>query len=158
MSQGSDNKEGQIMLRQGSGLRFDYPEANHQGLPPVLHKRRVIVEDVRDTQEKPLDPITIEVRPKLKRGRYLVVGYDIDKKAVRRFYLDSMVDITPFTLATLRLGIYDQLSDAPPELLGTTYVEHEEQGTLLHELDVLNEWLASEGNGLVAGIFPAGVA
>src|SRR5690606_30887632 len=63
---------------------------NYRGAAPRLERRRVLVERIRDLATEPLDPLTTEIDPLLDRGRLLVIGQDLDKKAERSFYVHAM--------------------------------------------------------------------
>ncbi|MBS0207169.1 MAG: hypothetical protein JSS49_30200 [Planctomycetes bacterium] len=80
-------------FRLGCAYSFKYPRYNYRSLPTRLELRRVIVELLRDTQAEPLETSTLTDNPTLRRGRWLVMGYDLDREAQRSFYLDSMTEI-----------------------------------------------------------------
>lgn len=83
---------------QGSTIRFDYPAASTNGKPASLKKRRLRVETIRALCWEPLAPITVELDPELPRGSVLVTGHDLDKSAVRSFYLERMERIETVSL------------------------------------------------------------
>lgn len=75
----------------GQVLEFDYPRHNYHLVRSGLERRRLLVEKVRDLSAEPLDQVTIQLDPELRRGRLLVTGQDLDKRAERSFYLESML-------------------------------------------------------------------
>ena len=79
----------------GESYEFDYPRHNFHGVKTHFERRRIVVTDVRDLMQQPLDPMTGDEQPLLRRGRYLVTGQDLDKHAERSFYVDSMANVTP---------------------------------------------------------------
>lgn len=81
------------LLRPGSVYSFTYPRYNYTGLPDRTESRRVRVVSVRDTHREPLDPETTPLNPTLRRGRWLVTGWDLDRDAERSFYAESMRDV-----------------------------------------------------------------
>ena len=74
----------------GRAYSFEYPRHNFHGVLSYMEHRRIEVEQIRDLVEDPIDAVTFEFQPLLKRSRYLVIGQDLDKHERRRFYLDSM--------------------------------------------------------------------
>ena len=78
------------LMQPGRAYRFDYPRHNFHGVLSKFEHRRVLVLEVRDLAAMPLDPVTCEMQPLLKRCRYLVTGQDLDRGQERSFYLDSI--------------------------------------------------------------------
>lgn len=77
----------------GSVISFSYPRHNYAGCRRSYESRRLLIQAVRDTAEKPLDSITPTLNPNLNRGRVLVKGIDLDKQAERSFYVERMEDL-----------------------------------------------------------------
>jgi hypothetical protein len=79
----------------GRSLEFGYDRNNYdvEGIPHRVERRRVRVEGIRDTEAVPIDPVTKELNPLQRRGRYLLECFDYDKHAVRSFYWNWMLDI-----------------------------------------------------------------
>lgn len=84
-------------LRCGRAYCFYYPRYNYLGLPPRLERRRVHVEVLRDLDDNPLDVTTCPRNPLLRRGRWLMTGFDLDREAQRSFYLESMTQVQEMT-------------------------------------------------------------
>ena len=81
-------------LLPGRSYRFLYPSINFGCLiMSGLDERRILVEQVRDTEMEPLDEETRNSNPFIKRGRWLVSGIDLDKMEERSFYVESMVAV-----------------------------------------------------------------
>lgn len=72
-------------------LEFQYPKHNFHGVGTPLETRRIRVTDVRDLVARPLDPITAQQQPLLRRDRWLITGIDLEHGQERSFYLGSMV-------------------------------------------------------------------
>ncbi len=83
----------QLSLLPGRAYSFDYPRHNYRQLPAATELRRIIVVSVRDMRYEPLDRITESLNPTLRRSRWLVHGFDLDKDVERSFYTDSMSNI-----------------------------------------------------------------
>lgn len=81
------------MFRVGESYEFDYPRHNFHGVKSNLERRCIRLTAVRDLMQEPLDPMTGEEQPLLKRGQYLITGHDLNKGAERSFYLDSMANV-----------------------------------------------------------------
>lgn len=82
-----------VLLEPGSFVQFFYPRHNFRCVQnPQLEPRRVLVTKVVDFRDEAPDGSYPE-EPELRRGKLLVVGWDLDKCAVRRFYVESMVDL-----------------------------------------------------------------
>lgn len=76
-------------------VTFDYPRHNYYGVPQSRwERRRIRVTVIRDLMELPLDPITGGLNPLLRRGRWLVSGYDLDRCEERSFYFEAMQNIS----------------------------------------------------------------
>ena len=82
-------------LVPGRAYSFDYPRHNFDGVLSKLERRRIKVESIRDLREDPLERITFEIQPLLRRGRLLITGIDLDKGQERSFYLTSMKSVAP---------------------------------------------------------------
>lgn len=79
----------------GQVLEFEYPRHNYHQVPSKLERRRLLVQRIRDLAASPLEPLTVQLDPLKRRGRLLVTGHDLDKRAERSFYLDSMLPAQP---------------------------------------------------------------
>lgn len=82
-----------LFLEPGCAYSFLYPRHNYRQLPTTAELRRIEVVSLRDVRREPLDPVTRQHNPLLKRGRWLVTGHDLDKDAERTFYLESMTNV-----------------------------------------------------------------
>lgn len=82
-------------LCPGCAYTFDYPRYNYSGLPTKTEQRRIVVESIRDMQQEPPDAVTVSANPLLRRGRWLVTGRDLDRDAMRSFYVNAMTRIRP---------------------------------------------------------------
>lgn len=99
-----------VRLEAGSLVQFLYPRHNFMCVQnPQIELRRVRVDRVVDFREEAPDG-SYPMEPHLRRGKLLVVGYDLDKHATRRFYVESMselraLDLSPRELPPLRTAI-----------------------------------------------------
>ncbi len=80
-------------LLPGRSYRFLYPSINFGCLISGMEERRILVEQVRDTELEPVDEETSNSNPFIKRGRWLVTGVDLDKMEERSFYVESMIAV-----------------------------------------------------------------
>lgn len=101
----------------GCLLEFDYPEKNRIGVRPAWKRRRVIVERIVDTLRQPIDPRAVQLHPHRRRGRWLIIAHDIDRRRVRSFYWEVMRHVRRPTW--LHVGLYDPLADKPA-ILGSS--------------------------------------
>lgn len=93
-----------VRVAEGCVYLFQYPRHNFHGVMGRLENRQIRVESIRDLTIDPIERITFEFQPLLKRGRTLVTGHDLDKDAERSFYLESMIGVRelPKVLPTAR--------------------------------------------------------
>jgi hypothetical protein len=83
-------------METGKDYEFYYPRHNLKlisGAARYLERRRIRVEQVRNLDYAPLNRITKQLNPFVRRGRTLVTGIDLDKGVERSFYLESMADV-----------------------------------------------------------------
>lgn len=82
-----------VSIEAGSLIQFSYPRHNFLGIVnEQLEPRRLMVDRVVDFRDEAPDA-SCPMEPNLRRGMLLVVGYDLDKHATRRFYVESMVEL-----------------------------------------------------------------
>ncbi len=93
----------------GEIIHFDYPEQNTCDQPPVYKPRSVLVTEIRDMAKSGYHPETIERRPTLNRGRWLITGICLERYERRMFYWDAARESRRETWLTL--GLYDPLDD-----------------------------------------------
>jgi hypothetical protein len=107
----------------GSIVQFSYPRHNYRH---VLHSpmelRRVIVHRVVDFREVEPDG-SYPMEPELRRGKLMIVGYDLDRKGVRRFYVESMSELRmldteakplpPLKAAIVKGAMFDRFTEMP---------------------------------------------
>lgn len=77
-----------------------YPRANYRDVRLAYEERWFKVESFRDTLKEPIEQATRDLDPLLRRGRFLLIGMDLEKREERRFYLASfrnysVVDVEP---------------------------------------------------------------
>jgi predicted DNA-binding transcriptional regulator YafY len=144
-----------MMFVSGSVLSCSYPSDNRVGAITRLETRRIVLRYERDLRQSPLDPVTLRLRPKVRRGQLLIVGYDLDRRAMRRFYVDSMRGLRVSDQPLMRLGIYSALGDDEPRLFGQPLTDcRADQEHARRVIESLNRWLYERGTGQVAGLFP----
>ena len=67
---------------------FEYPVINTLGNLTAVETREIIVTEVCDTSKTPIDAAAIAAKPFLRRGRWLVTGWDVRRGGIRSFYWD----------------------------------------------------------------------
>lgn len=95
----------------GDLLEFEYPERNLIGVPATWRRRVILVEFVHDMVVTPIDPRAVELRPLIRRGRHLVVGYDLDAGRSRSFYREAMRHVR--RPSWLQLALFDPCEEEP---------------------------------------------
>ena len=85
-------------LMSGRAYSFAYPRHNYEFVPKSFETRRVLINRVQDMRETPVPQQIREENPLLIRGRWLVTGIDLHKKAERSFYVESMSDVREIEL------------------------------------------------------------
>lgn len=106
-------------IARGRAVSFWYPDDNRVKVRTVLLPRRFVIDRIQDTEIQPVEPHWIRVQPELRRGRWLLHGYDVDKRPERSFYVESMRSIKPIECRLFRLGFYDPMhEELPPALFG----------------------------------------
>jgi hypothetical protein len=84
----------QVQATVGKSLEFYYPKINYPYARPGLVRRRILVTRIRDLVIEPLDPLTLQLDPHVRRGRYLVIGQDYDRGGEeRQFYASQMIGV-----------------------------------------------------------------
>jgi len=143
------------MFVSGSVLHCSYPTDNRVGAKTRLEPRRIVVRSERDLRELPLDPVTLRLRPKVRRGQLLIVGYDLDRRRTRKFYFDSMRSLRVSDRPLMRLGIYSAFGEDEPRLFGGPLTDcRADQEHARRVIEALNRWLYEQGTGKCAGLFP----
>jgi hypothetical protein len=99
---------------RGDLLQFEYPERNLLNVRPVWKPRIVVVHSVIDTLKHPVPAEWFRRRPMINRTRYLVVGYDPQRGAMRQFYREAMRGLEH--AHWLQLALYDPLNEQAPLL------------------------------------------
>lgn len=100
-----------LRAERGELLEFEYPERNLIGVPVVWRRRTVLVEAIHDMARTAIDPRAVEIRPLIRRGRHLVVGYDLDTGRRRQFYREAMRHVRRRTW--LQLALFDPCEECP---------------------------------------------
>lgn len=112
-----------VCMEAGSLIQFYYPRHNFSCVVSrQVELRRVRVEKVVDFRDESPDG-SYPMEPDLRRGKLLVVGLDLDKNAIRRFYVESMSGLRDATamqadsLESLRQNVAvfsDEVVKIPP--------------------------------------------
>lgn len=143
------------MYEPMSCLEFAYPELNSRSAHTDLRSRRIVVRETRDTIQKPIAKLTIWNNPDLCRSRFLILGYDLDKKTYRSFYTDSMREIEVTERRWMQIAIYSPCENIAPEFLPTLYSDSRiDQHRLKNDLRAVNRMLLARPGEYVAGAFP----
>jgi hypothetical protein len=105
----------------GEWLEVWYPANNRFGIP-LEHRRRVIrVLAVRDLRHEPLHPESVERRPLLRRGRWLVIGWDDELAEERAFYLEAMANAASLPAFQIEWLPEGADPDESPERIGPEF-------------------------------------
>lgn len=98
---------------------FEYPVQNKLGEVTAVETREIIVTEVCDTSKTPIDAAAIAAKPLLRRGRWLITGWDVRRGGIRSFYWDWNSP-RPIKLALFADG--EKVADGetfPPTLAGS---------------------------------------
>jgi hypothetical protein len=125
-----------MMIEPGSQIELSYPDSTLVDSLARLVKRRVHVYRVRDLLAQPLTPDEFLRRPFIRRSRWLISGYDLDRQRYRQFYLGNSAEHRAPGL--LKVGLYEPGADRPtwplPRPFGPTRAERQ------FLIDVIKEW------------------
>ena len=77
----------------GKSYALKFPRHNFCGVLSPLEQRRIKVESIRDLVAEPIERVTFDIQPLLRRGRFMVTGLDLDKNVERSFHCESMKEI-----------------------------------------------------------------
>lgn len=128
------------MFSAGSRIELSYPDSTLVESLAKLRRRRVRVCGVRDLVREPLTPEEFVRRPFIRRSRWLITGYDLDRRQYRQFYAGSSGEYRSPGL--LRVALYEPGADRPtwpfPRPYGPT---RRERALLVH---CLREWLSRD--------------
>lgn len=122
---------GPEFLFVGHGLNFWYPTHNRFGVPPEYTQRSIAVTKIQCLRDVGVAAEWIKRQPLVRRGSWLVTGFDVELDEERSFYWEAMhhrrvrdsgvgrpnrsipppPPRRPFPLPGLRLGFHDP-SDA----------------------------------------------
>ncbi len=149
-----------FLIEVGSVIQFEYPDHNFKELPKQPERRRLLVQDIRDTEERPIQPGTVAADPLRDRGRFLIEGTCLEKLETRHFYLERMSQVEVIEvddLQTLRLGLYDPCDpEAATQAVGRVFLDtpadREEMRRLIDDYNRI-----SRQSHLCMGIFSWGL-
>ena len=97
---------------------FEYPVINSHGNITAVETREIIVTEVCDTSKTPIDAAAIAAAPFLRRGRWLVTGWDVRRGGIKSFYWDWQAP-RPIKLALFADGESVATGETfPPTLAG----------------------------------------
>lgn len=80
------------MITPGSNIELSYPTSTLVDALARFALRRIRVYRIRDLLADPLTPEEFLRRPYIRRSRWLISGYDLDKGQYRKFYLGSSAE------------------------------------------------------------------
>jgi hypothetical protein len=107
------------MIEPGTRLELTYPDCTLVEALAKFERRRIRVHSVRDLVAQPLTPHEYLRRPKLRRSRWLVFGYDLDRFVWRKFYIGSALEYE--RPSVLRVGLYRPDESKPADLIGRAF-------------------------------------
>lgn len=101
------------MFEPGDEISFHYPRTTHVRYYQRCgyRLRNVRVESIRDLVREPLTPDEFCRRPFVLRSRWLVRGFDLDRKRERQFYLGASQEFA--APSELRVALYDPVRGWP---------------------------------------------
>lgn len=99
------------MIEPGSKIELSYPDSTLVDSLANLVKRRIHVYRVRDLLAEPLTPEEFLRRPYIRRSRWLISGYDLDRQRYRQFYLGNSAEHRAPGL--LKLALYEPGAKRP---------------------------------------------
>jgi hypothetical protein len=103
------------MFEPGQVIELNYPDVTLVEAIARFQRRRIRVHRIRDLVREPLTPQEYLRRTKLRRSRWLIYGYDLDRCAWRKFYLGSSAEYP--SPETLRLAIYEPFGVKPVDVI-----------------------------------------
>jgi len=137
-------------------IEFHYPEKNLIHVPPRLERRAFAIAKVIDIELTPIDERWLRRNRDVRRGRFLVRGFDLAKKEWRQFYVDSMWRPREFTEPLFRFAYLDPVySKASPIYFGAPFTDTERRSPLFQEM--LSRWnadLAISPDSRIIGVRP----
>lgn len=139
----------------GEVFAFTYPTDNRIGVSTRLRRRLLAVESIRDCHFDCVEEWAIQFRPDLRRGRWLITGYDLESHRLRSFYWSSARRICRQDVRLLRLGLYDPLDESGDvHWTGPIWTDSRADRTQLAQ--VLEHWRVSttmDDPAIALGIF-----
>lgn len=130
----------------GSVLEFTYPiENRRRSVCSRSRRRRAWVASIRDCEEQPIEDWAIRLCPDLRRGRFLLRCFDLDRYGERSFYLSSAQSLREVDIPVRRLALYDPLGDGQPiEWVGPLWTDSPGDSVQIAEaVRLYNEMTAS---------------
>jgi hypothetical protein len=137
------------MITPGSEIQLSYPDCNLVESLTKLRRRRIRVYSVRDLLSDPLTPAEFLARPFIRRSRWLISGYDLDRQSHRQFYLGSSAEHQCSGL--LKVALYDPHSGRPTRTLPRVFGETLRERCLL--VDAIRSWADQDLHDLRLGIY-----
>ena len=148
-----------ISVSAGCVLTFSYPTDNRIGVLTRMRRRRFVVESVRDTYKHPIEQWAIDRCPRLRRGQFLLIGYDLDLCKSRKFYLSSARSVKPLFMPIRRLAFYDPCNGATPlKFIGPLWTDSHADNRRVREIiqryNKKQDTFGSSSRRLFLGLFP----
>ena len=103
-----------LQAARGELLQFEYPERNLLSVRPIWRPRTIVVDTVVDTLARPVPGRWFRRRPLIRRGRHLVIGFDLELGQRRQFYVSAMRGMEHSHW--LALALYDPCAEDPVPL------------------------------------------
>lgn len=146
----------------GSVLSFAYPTDNRVKVSTRLRRRRFVVESIRDCAANPIEPWAIALRPDLRRGRFLLVGRDLELHDTRQFYLSSARSVKLIDSPISQLAFYDPTRNGPLQFFGSLWTDSREDMLQVRYVIRNVNAMLNKRPGLVLSVglfpYPQGVA
>jgi hypothetical protein len=128
------------MIEPGQTIELTYPDCTLVEALANFERRRIRVHSIRDLVAEPLTPTEYLRRPKQRRSRWLVLGYDLDRFAWRKFYVGSALEYQ--RPGVLRVGLYRPGETSPADLISREFGPTARERLILAR--VLVEWLQAD--------------
>lgn len=108
-------------LSIGACVEFRYPTDNRIRVSTRLHTRSFVIRSIRDLEARPLESVTLQIRPDVRRSRYLLTGHDLDCHDRRSFYTGSIRSAKRLDVSLFRLALVDPITEQPVNYSDTIY-------------------------------------
>ncbi len=114
-----EGQQVQGIIEPGATIELTYPDVTLVEALAQFHRRRIRVHSIRDLVANPLTPHEYLRRPKLRRSRWLICGYDLERLAWRKFYVGSSREYA--APGMLRVALYRPGESRPADVISREF-------------------------------------